>query len=635
MKKTFFVISLLFLAPFLYGQDNPVLIEINGEKITKDEFLYNYTKNNSDVKFDQASLDEYTDMFVKFKLKVADAKAEGLDTMPGLKNELKGYVDKSAEKYLSDSGATDEILREAYERKKQEVNASHILFSGEDSYEQAMKARKEIEDGADFEEVAVKYSKDPSVKENKGRLGFFTVFQMVYPFEEAAYNTPVGEVSLPIKTRFGHHLIKVNEKRTNPGKVQVAHIYTKVPAESDEKEKKNAELKIKEIYSLLISEKREFGDLAKEFSDDNSSAEKGGELAIFGSGRMVPEFETVAFGLKNNGDISEPFQTSYGWHIVKKLNHEPIGSFGEMKGELTSNIQRGDRTNKTKEYFVNKLKKEYRFKDKSSKWIKKSFNKEKIGRIEAEDEAVAFSFKKEKGLFKKKTKVEVAEFRKYLSANLPTSQQDILANFEEFTTDYFYNFEKSQLFTKYPEYKALVREFEDGILLFEISDQKVWSKASKDTLGLEAFYEKNKQNYTWQERMECEIYTCASESIAEMARKMALDTGLSATAILNEVNKDSQLNLSAKAGKFEIESPLTEFEKEKGVSEVKIVEEKYVFLRVFDILEPQNKKMKEIRGTLVSDYQKELETEWIKGLYTNHKVTINKEEIYKLKTNKK
>ena len=637
MKKTLIVTLSIFLFSSLLAQKNPVLLKVAGEEIRKDEFLYNYTKNNVDVKYDKVSLDTYTDMFVKFKLKVADAKAEGFDTIPRLQNELKGYVEKSAEKYLSDPSATDELIKEAYERKQTEINASHILIMEGNAYEKIMQARKEIMEGANFETVALKYSQDPSVQENKGELGYFTAFQMVYPFEDAAYNTPVGSVSMPVKTRFGYHLIKVNDKRPNPGKVQVAHIYTKVPKDADAQTKANAEAKIKDIYQEVLSGKRDFATLAKEYSDDNTSADKGGELPIFGSGRMVPEFEKVSFELKNKGDISAPFQTSYGWHIVKKLKSEPIGSYDEMKSEILSNIKRGDRSGKTKEHFVNKLKADYKYKDKSSKWIKNSFSNEVIGRLKASDNKVAFKFKKVPGLFKPATKVLVSDFRDYLTSHLPASQQDIESNYKEFTNEYFYNYEKSQLFTKYPEYKSLVKEFEDGILLFEISDQNVWTKSSKDTSGLEEFFNSEKNNYLWKERVDVEIYSSAKKDVIMEAFTLAKDSGKSTQEILMVGNKASQLDLTVKAGKIEIEGNevLSQFALKTGMSELKLIDGKYVFLKINEILAPQNKELKEVRGTVISEYQQYLESEWIKTLNKKYEVIINKEEIYNLKPTKK
>ena len=636
MKKIILIaLSISFFSLVSMAQDkNPVLIKIDNKEIRKDEFLSIYTKNNPNPKYDQASLDEYLDLFVNFKLKVTEAEELGFDTIPRLKNELDGYVRKSAEKYLSDSEATESLIVEAYERKKYEIKASHILIAkGADSYEKAMSVRAEILKSGDFEAAAIKYSADPSVTDNKGSLGYFTVFQMVYPFEEAAYTTKVGDISMPVKTRFGYHLIKVYDKRKNKGRVKVAHIYSKIAKDADAKAKQNAKTKIDEIYSLLTSDSKPFEDLAKEHSDDNTSAKKGGELEWFTSGRMVPEFENVAFGLKENGDISEPFLTSYGWHIIKLLDHEDIGTYKQLKPEIEANIARGDRSKKSTEYFINKLKKEYKFKDKSKNWIKNSYNSDVKAKLDVEDSKLAFKFKKEKGLFKKYTKVTVADFKSYL-ANYPAkSQENIETFYKDYTNDYFMKYEKSILYDKYPEYKALMQEFKDGILLFEISDQKVWKKSSEDTTGLKEFFAMKQANYQWKNRLDVEIYYSAKKDIIFKANKMAKESNINSGEIMSQLNSSSKLNLSLEQGKFEVEKKeiLGKFSPVVGVSQPIIEDGKFVFVRIKEVIPVGDKELNETRGAVISDYQKYLEEEWIKSLKAKYKVEMNKEAIYSLK----
>ena len=635
MKKIILIaLSITLFSLVSMAQDkNPVLIKIDNNEIRKDEFLSIYTKNNNDPKYDKASLDEYLELFVNFKLKVTEAEEMGFDTIPRLKNELNGYVKKSAEKYLSDSEATESLMREAYERKKYEVKASHLLISkGGDTYKKALKIREEIIKSGDFEAAAEKYSEDPSVKDNKGSLGYFTVFQMVYPFEEAAYTTKVGEISMPVKTRFGHHLIKVYDKRENRGRIKAAHIYAKIPKDGDVKAQENAKIKIEEIYSLIQAKSKSFEDLAREYSDDNTSAQKGGELAWFSSGRMVPEFETVAFALKNEGDISKPFLTSYGWHIVKLLNHEEIGTYEQLKPEIEKNISRGERSKKSTEFFVNKLKKEYKFKDKSKKWIKNSFSTEAKSNLKVEDSKLAFKFKKEKGLFKKYTKVPVSDFKAFLAKVPAKSQQDIETSFKDYTNNYMYEYEKSILYDKYPEYKALMQEFKDGILLFEISDQKVWKKSSEDTTGLKEFFELKQEDYRWKARQDVEIFTSAKKDVIFEANKMAKNKEVTSSEIMNALNKDSKLNLSLEKGKFEVDKKkiLQKFSPTLGVSQPLIEDGKFVFVRIKELIPAGNKELKETRGAAISDYQKYLEEEWVKSLKSKYKVEINKEAVYSL-----
>lgn len=635
MKKSILVaLSITLFSLVSMAQEiNPVLITIDGKEIRKNEFLSIYTQNNNEPKFDKASMDDYLDIFVKYKLKVFEAEEMGFDTIKRLKNELNGYVNKSAEKYLSDSEATESLIKEAYERKKYEIKASHILITkGGDTYKKALEIRAEIIKSGDFEAAAAKYSQDPSVKDNKGSLGYFTVFQMLYLFEEAAYTTKVGDISMPVKTKFGHHLIKVYDKRKNKGRVKVAHIYSKIPKEGDENAKENARVKIEEIYSLVKAKNKSFEDFAREYSDDNTSAQKGGELDWFTSGRMVPEFEDVAFSLKNKGDISEPFLTSYGWHIIKMLELEEIGTYEKLKPEIENNISKGERSKKSTEFFVNKLKKEYRFKDKSKRWIKNSYNPKVESKLDINDSKIAFKFKKEEGFFKKYTKVTVSDFKDFLSKIPANSQQDIEAFYKDYTNSYIFQYEKSILYDKYPDYKALMQQFKDGILLFEISDQKVWNKSSKDTTGLKEFFSMKQKKYQWKARQDVEIYTSAKKDVIFEANKMAKDKNVTSLEIMNNLNKTSRLNLSLEQGKYEVEEKkiLEKFPPTLGVSQPVIENGKFVFVRIKALIPSGNKELKDTRGAVISDYQVYLEEEWIKSLKAKYNVVINKKAVYSL-----
>ena len=325
----------------------PVILEVGDHKITKSEFLQIYLKNNPAPKYDQLSLDEYMELFVKFQLKVAEAEALGHDTIPRLVQELDGYKKQLAAPYLIDSSKSEALVQEAYERYKTEIRASHILVKLApeaqpqdtlNAYKRIMVLRNRIINGEKFEDVATSKggSDDPSVQENKGDLGFFSVFQMVYSFEDVAYKTNVGEVSMPVRSKFGYHLVYVTDKRSARGTIKVAHIMVNCPSHLDNETLSSCKKKINEIYEKAIKGD-DFESLAKTYSDDPSSNRRGGLLPDFGTGtltRMVPEFENAAFDLKNNGDISKPIQTSYGYHIIKRIDWKPIASFEETKKEL-------------------------------------------------------------------------------------------------------------------------------------------------------------------------------------------------------------------------------------------------------------------------------------------------------------
>lgn len=649
MKKNIvLLVNLILITAFSFGQKNdPVLMTINGTDVRKSEFLNIYTKNNPNPKFDKESLDEYLELFIKYKLKVTEAEELKMDTVTSFVQELEGYRQQLAAPYLIDKETNDELVKEAYDRTVNEVKAAHILIqdvnaqeasrqgkeAGEAEYKKLVEIRNEILAGKiSFEDAALKYSQDPSAKQNKGMLGYFSAFQMVYPFEEGAYTTKVGDISMPIKTRFGYHLIKVYDKRPAKGQIKVAHIYTKAPESATEEEKQKAKVKINEIYDLL-KKGREFEDLAKEYSDDKTSAPKGGELDWFGTGRMLPKFEDASFALKNNGDYSEPVQTSYGWHIIKRLDYKDLPTFKEKESDLKNRISKGVRGQKSKESFVNKLKKEYYYKDYSSKWLA-SYSKDLAdsNSVVSYGDKNAFRYSLKKGLFAKKTKVKVSEFSEFLEKHPSKTEVDVKAKYDVFVGDKLLAFEKSRLEVKYPEYKALMQEYKDGILLFELTDKKVWKKASQDTLGLEAFYEKNKENYKWEKRADVEIYTSVKKDMINKAYELVKDSNFNANEVLKTVNKDSQLNLSVETGKFEIskKKELQGKDLKVGVQPPFVQDSKFIFVKVDEVLPVSIKELDDTKGLVISDYQNHLETEWIKELKAKYPVKVNEEVLYSL-----
>ena len=377
LKQSFLLISILFFSlSYAYSQDE-IVMEINGNKVTKSEFLQIYLKNNDNPKFDKASLDEYMELFKKFKLKVAEAETLGYDTVPKLKRELEGYRKQLALPYLIDSTENRAMVTQSYERLKTEVRASHILMrlkpnaSAEDTskaYFRLMELRERIVNGEDFSLIAKSKnsSEDPSVVTNGGDLGFFTAFQMLYPFEEVAYTTAVGKTSLPFRTKYGYHILKVTDKRPARGTMKCAHLMVSSPAESSSEETASAEKKIAEIYDLVsdsLSDEKWKNYVAK-YSDDPSSNRKSGELPIFGSGtsqRMVPVFEDAAFSLKSDGAISTPIKTDYGYHIIRRIEWNDLKPFDKMEKELQKRVNKDERSKKTQDVFVTKLKNRYGF----------------------------------------------------------------------------------------------------------------------------------------------------------------------------------------------------------------------------------------------------------------------------------
>lgn len=647
-KKLLFVFGLL-LTIGANAQQDPVVMEIDGKPVTKSEFLQIYLKNNSAPQYDKASLDEYMELFKKFKLKVAEAEVLGYDTIPKLKKELEGYKKQLAHPYLVDAAKNDELVKQAYERTVNEIRASHILIKLDPNaapadtlaaWDKIMGLKKRIEKGEDFASVAKgrNGSEDPSALSNGGDLGFFNAFQMVYPFEEAAYTTPMGTVSEPFRTRFGYHIVKVTDKRPARGTMRAAHIMVATSKSASEEDVKNAEKKINEIYAKLQAGAK-FEDLVKDFSDDPSSNQKGGELPAFGSGtttRMVPAFEDAAFELKANGDYSKPIRTDYGFHIIKRVELTSVRSFEEMKKELQTKVNRDERSKKTQDSFVAKLKTEYKYVDnskKSAKWFIKNLDTTYyIGKWNAD------KLKSDKTLFTLDgEKFGQQSFATYLENNYRGVRKDgnalvVKQQLKNWEKETILAYEESKLAGKYPEYKALVTEYHDGILLYEIMTDKVWNKAMKDTVGLKSFFEANRSKYMWGNRVDVVVYECSSQKIADQVSKMIANDTINSKHVIDAINKDSELNLRVRTNKFDVDQ--TPFLKDRnvtvGVNKSYEFEGKFYVLKVKEKLAPMNKELNEAKGTVTSDYQTYLEKTWLEELAKKHKIVINEPVLYSL-----
>ncbi|RNI26024.1 peptidylprolyl isomerase [Rufibacter latericius] len=514
----------------------PVLLTIGPEKVPVSEFAYVYEKNNSnpDSAFSSASVTEYLNLYTNFKLKVAEAKSRGLDTTQAFQTELGGYKEQLAQPFLTEKSVTDQLVREAYERLKKEVNATHILVSVDmeadpkdtlAAFQKITDLRNQAINGTPFEQLAQRYSEDPSAKENNGNLGFFTALQMVYPFENAAFNTPVGQISQPVRTRFGYHIIKVNEVRPAQGEIKVAHIMVRAQQGLPKADSLAAKKKIDEIYSR-VQRKEDWNKLASQFSEDAASADNGGELPWFGTGRMIPSFEEAAFALAQPGAIAPPVQTVYGWHIIKLLERKELPTYEEMETSLRNRIAKDSRSELNKAAFLRRIKTENKFQENqpiktatlrladstllAGKW---KFN------VPAEPKnlptATLFSINGKN--------FTVGNFATYIEANQRPRQNASPAHamqllYDKFVETSLLDYEREHLEEKHPDYRLLVNEYHDGILLFQLMEEKVWAKAVEDTVGLKAFFEANKDKYMWGERAQATILSAASPAVMAQAQ---------------------------------------------------------------------------------------------------------------------
>ncbi|MCW8897157.1 MAG: peptidylprolyl isomerase [Flavobacteriales bacterium] len=658
MKKLIVCISFILgtLVVFAQKNESPILLEIGDKKITLEEFEAIYNKNSDNKKNTKEEVEDYLDLYIKFKLKVVEAEDLGMDTLPAFTQELEGYRKQLAQPYLSDREVTEKLIEEAYQRMKYDVKAAHILVKVTPeadpkdtlvAYNKIMKIRKRIVGGEDFEKVAAEVSEDPSAKNNQGNLGYFSAFQMVYPFETAAYETEVGKISMPVRTSFGYHLVKTIDKRKARGIMKVAHIMVRADKKLGEEEINQKKEKIDEIYTKVTAKDADFKALTRQYSEDKESAKRGGELPAFGAGKMVEEFETAAFALENDGDISAPILTDYGWHIIKRLELKNLESYEELYPTLKAKVARDSRANKSKEIVIENIKKENNFKEDLKRRNdfytavdQKKFNK---GEWKAEDVAkldkVMFGFYPADG---EKFEYRQTQFAKrlenHMSRNEPTNvdlKPYINKLYNTVVEEMTMRFKNRRLPIVNKEFRMLLQEYREGILLFNITDEKVWSKAVKDTAGLEAFYEANKQNYMWGERADALIYKCSNEKIAKKVEKLIkakAKKGYSNEDILKQINKDSQLNLTIEEGKFtKDQNELVAKAKWENKAVTKLNNDnEIVLIEVKEVLPPQPKLLDEIRGLVTSDYQNKLEKEWIAKLKAKYPVKIHKEVLSKL-----
>lgn len=658
MKKILLGFSALsFISISALAQNDQTILVIDGKNISKAEFENVYKKNNGkEVATDKKSLNEYMDLFINFKLKVKEAEAMGLDTVAAFKQELGGYRKQLAAPYLTDKNVNEGLITEAYERMKTEVRGSHILVKcAEDAlpkdtliaYNKINEYRKRALKGEDFAKLAVESAKDgdPSATENKGDLGYFTSLQMVYPFENAAFNTKVGEISQIVRTRFGYHIMKIVDKRPNQGELLVAHIMVRLKKEMTGLDSINAKKKIEEIYAKVKAGEK-FNELAKQYSEDKQSAEKGGELNWFSAGKMpVVEFENKAFSLKNNGDYSEPFMTKYGWHIVKRLDKKDLPApFETVKAEIKQKVNKDSRSQAGRSALIARVKKENNFKENKTV-VKKVVSFPALTEFEAVIDSSYFlgKWKAEKAasltkeMFslgtKKYTQTDFANFLETRQTRRAVSDKKFTLEqqYKNFVEESAVAYEESQLESKYPEFKALMQEYRDGILLFELTDRKVWSKAVKDTTGLKEYYEKNKNNYLWDERADVTTYKCADEKVAKEVRKM-LSKKKTEKEILDVINKKSQLNLATETVMYvKGENKMIDENWKEGLSADIKKDGKVIILAVNKVLPKTPKLLNEAKGMVTADYQNFLEKDWLSNIRKNHTIEVKEDVLNSVK----
>ncbi len=642
-----FLILLLtsILSTGLFAQkDDPVLFSVDNSPVHLSEFNYIYSKTNGDkADYSKASLQEYLDLYTNFKLKVKKAKDMRLDTISSLKQELDGYRRQLADSYLIDREVTEKLVDEAYERTKQDVDVSHIMVgfapnaSPADTltaWSKILEAKKKLEAGEDFGATAMVYSTDKSVAKNLGHIGFVTSLfpNGFYALETAAYNAPIGKLQGPIRTNGGYHLLIVHSRRPARGEVEVAHIMVRLDKFPDGIKARRS---IDSLYSLLQGGAN-FEDIAKSSSMDQATAAKGGYIGFFGINRYEKAFEDVAFSLKNDDDFSPPIQTTIGWHIIKRISLKQNEPFTVVKSRLQNQIKQDNRYELARLKMIERIKRESNFTEDHTTLAaftasleadsSKSFLTYKWKAPETPSTNPLFAFKNSE-------KVTLGDFADYCAKASRKRQQmagsgiteTVNSLYTDFVSEAALKHEERLLDSKYPEFKSLMREYEEGVMLFEVTKMEVWDKASADSVGLEAFFDKNKTNYKWEERAVLSQFALVEKSkdkinqIREFARHNDPDAVLAKfnteeDKILSRIEKQYEKGRNEVVDKMEWKagslSPVDISKRDKS----------YNFFKLEEILPPGQKTLQEARGYVVADYQDYLEKRWLESLRKEYKV---------------
>lgn len=662
MKKYLSIAILsVLLSLTLFGQNDKTLLVIENQKVPVSEFLDIYTKNNKNVDYSKASIDEYLDLFINYKLKLMEIQRLRLDTQKNFINEFQKYRDQLAQSYLIDKNTVDKLLNEAYNRMQNDVRVSHILVklspyaNPKDTlkaYNKALEIRKKLLNGADFAKLAIEMSDDNSARDqntadgrlipgNGGDLGYFNVFNMLYDFETAAYNLNVGDISLPVRTPVGYHIIKLTEKHPAIYRFKIAHILLMYPPNATTQDKESIKAKADSIYKEILRG-ADFAELANIHSEDKGSANKGGELPWLTPFRLVPSFVQPIYNHKP-GDYIPPVETFYGWHIIKLIDKQSPPDFASVKQELLTKLYKDSRYLLAQKKIADSLKQIYKiqYDKKLLVNIAKSINK---------DSLVKRSFKESQipNLDHILVKIDdhsiyIKDFATYIKKNqsLFTNTDDIqiFVNkmFDNFLNDKILEIEKENLEKKNPKFAAQINDYKEGILIFNLMDQNVWSKAMQDTAGLKAYYETIKNKYLTDEKAKIGIFKTNDAKIAQKVQKTLQKniqkSQLNPNLILSKINKKNNV-VSYDSMVIETKK-LADIGLEKTVNAILSKENNnsYEIYWLQSIIAPQPKSLDEVRGLVISEYQTYLEKQWINELRSRYHWQVNDEVLKSLYKN--
>jgi peptidyl-prolyl cis-trans isomerase SurA len=626
------------------------LITIGNEEIFAEEFLYMLSKNrNFDKPEERLSPEEFDEnfmLFVNYKLKVKEAENLGLDKTDEFYQEYEVFKEDLTQPFLIKNSLQEGELMKAYSRMKEVVKASHILLQFPPNASQAdtisvlrmaQKLKNDAENGADFNELAFEHSDDPSARDNKGSLGYFTALQMVSPFEDAAFSLQIGQISDPVLTNFGYHIIRLEDRKPNPGEIRVSHILVRTQG-NDPVSEERALRKVGEIYSELQKPESIWEEICQLYSEDPGTKNSGGSLPFIGLGAVIPEFERVAFSLTEEGEISPPVRTPYGYHIIRLEEKKPLDSYEEMEQMIKSRILRDTRSSLIQSQVVAIQKSRYGFEENE----RLAANLEEIfARNQRRDVPNIISERNlgDSVLFRihdhPNTVADLLEFMNSDKQVIRPNPQNYFTNwYDKFIEVKLLEAEIQDLAANNEEYRLLIQEYRDGILLFSLMNDQVWQKAIEDSLGQVKFYEENKDRYQWKNRVQAIILTMGKAESIPGVRRFLTDKKYMpnlADRLENTFLLDNPLAFTLSDGVFETETHpvLSRADLNKTFQEINLDNKTY-FVVVGEKLGPGPKKFEETRGKVIQDYQEYLDKNLITNLKENYIIQINEDERQKI-----
>lgn len=660
-KAILFAMIIAISTNFAFTQSNldkKVLVTINNENVTAGEFMRVYEKNNySDELYSEDDVNEYLNLYINFKLKVAEAEHLKMDTSLSFTTELSGYRTQLAKPYFVDESVNEELLLEAYNRLTKDIRASHILIMVDENatpedtlkaYNKISRVIDELSAGKEFSVAAIEYSEDPSARDtkaipnkqrakkgNRGDLGYFTVFNMLYPFESAAYSTEVGEISPIIRTKYGYHIINVTDVKDAMGSAQVAHIFVAIRPDASKQDSLRKTEKVNNIHDK-IQGGLSFEDAVLEYSEDKGSIKNNGQLSPFTCNRVVPEFVEIV-DILEVGDVSDPIKTDYGYHIVKLIESNKPGSFELESARLKERLTKDNRSRKSEDAVISNIKILNKFKvyPEAANAIIAAIDSSVLNKRFVADNLKLMT---ETVIKIKKEKYTQYDFAKFVQTNQRIQDnidRDVYVKqlFSEFENECCLNFMDKNLEANYPEFKELIKEYHDGILLFNLTDEKVWSKAVKDTLGLQDFFESNRKNYIWGERVDATVYEIRDKNIITKV-----------TEIISTVDNDGDIAKEFESNDIKsvkIIPDTYELGDNKYIDQINWavgisspvnsdVEDLTVIIKIKEVLPPETKELRDARGLVTADYQNYLETQWLDELKTEYTIEINDDVLEKI-----